>query len=275
MCLAALDATQWDDLEVIVVDNGSTDGTSETTRRCAPDAIMIRSERNLGFAGGNNLGLVRATGDVLVLLNDDCEVRADWLTEWMAAADALPDWGVLGCKLLYPGGKTIQHAGGVIEPNALTKHLGYMEPDDGRFDELRRCDYVTGAAFAIKREVMEKIGLLDPEYFPIYFEENDYCARAARAGFGVYYVPRAVVIHHESMTTKKLSFGFLCKYHRNRLRFMIKNFSAEELRRAMRQEAKWLIGHRPWDVALPLLRAYGHCLLRAPRLYRARKENLA
>lgn len=272
--LRAVQATRWPRFEIVVVDNGSTDRTSEVTRRIAPEARCLRVERNLGFAGGNNVGLAEARGDVLVLLNDDCEPRPDWLAAWMDAARSRPEWGVLGAKLLYPDGRTIQHAGGVMEPNGLTKHLGYMETDEGQHDTPRECDYVSGAAFAIRRDVLERVGPLDAAYFPIYFEENDFCARVRRAGFGVHYIPAAAVIHHESMTTKKLSFGFLKKYHRNRLRYVIKNFDAPQLRRAARREIGWLVRAHPWDCYIPVALAYAHALWRLPELLRARRETL-
>jgi len=272
-CLKSVLESDWSDLELIVVDNGSTDRTTEAIKSAAPGAKLIRAEKNLGFAGGNNLGIAEATGNIIVLLNDDCEPRHDWLKAWAAAGETLPDWGVMGCKLLYPGSDVIQHAGGLLEPNALTKHIGYMEHDRGQYGEVRRCDYVTGAAFAIRREALERVGTLDPEYFPIYFEECDFCFRVARAGYGVYYVPAAVVVHHESMTTKRMSYGFLCKYQRNRLRFIIKNFDGPRLRRAIRREIGWLVRDRPWDCLLPLARAYIYALLHASALSRARREN--
>jgi GT2 family glycosyltransferase len=274
-CLRAVYQSDWPNLEVIVVDNGSADRTSEVTKREAPQAMVIRAERNLGFAGGNNLGLERAQGELLVLLNDDCEPYPGWLKALAQAADELPDWGVLGCKLLYPGDeKIIQHAGGLVEANALSKHVGYGERDEGQHNGRTRCAYVTGAAFAIRRETLERVGLLDAGFFPIYYEELDFCYRAARAGYGSYYVPDAEVIHHESMTTKRLSFGFLCKYHRNRLRFIIRNFDRGQLRRAMRRECSWLIRHRPWGDFAPLLLAYGRALLGIVPLWRARRRLL-
>ena len=273
-CLRSVYQSDWPNLEVIVVDNGSADRTSEVTRSEAPEAIVIRAERNLGFAGGNNLGLERAKGELLVLLNDDCEPHPGWLKALVQSADELPDWGILGCKLLYPGGEIIQHAGGLIEANALTKHVGYGERDEGQHNRRTRCAYVTGAAFAIRRETMERIGLLDADFFPIYFEEIDFCFRAERAGYGSYYVPGAEVIHHESMTTKRLSYGFLCKYHKNRLRFMARNFDRGQLMRAMRCELGWLLRHRPWDVLLPLLQAYGRSLLGFFPLWRSRRQVL-
>ena len=271
-CLQAVRGSDWTDLEVIVVDNGSTDGTGDVVRRLDPEAIVIRAERNLGFAGGNNLGIEQARGDMVVLLNDDCEPRPGWLGALVGGAADLANWGVLGCKLLYPGGRIIQHAGGWVQANGLTGHLGYGQEDRGQYAGPFSCDYVTGAAFAISRQALETVGLLDPEYFPIYFEELDYCRRLRQAGFGVYCVPEAEVIHHESQTTGRMSAGFLRKYHRNRLRFVLKMFSRQELARAGRAEITWLIRNRPWDVLLPLAWAYGRTALSAPALWQARRQ---
>jgi len=174
-----------------------------------PQVTLLRAGRNLGFAGGNNLGIRKAQGDIIVLLNDDTEVAPDWLSVARRSIESLPDWGILGAKLLYPDKTTIQHAGGTIQPNALTQHIGNGEIDIGQYDTIKQCDYVTGAAFFIRREVVDTIGLLDEGYFPIYFEEVDYCFRARAAGYEVYYVPGIKVLHYESRTTKKLSRGFL------------------------------------------------------------------
>lgn len=244
--LDSLRDLDYEDYEVIVVDNGSTDNLAEVVLEDYPEARLIRSPVNLGFAGGNNLGLRQAQGDILVLLNDDTEVRPEWLKAWALAADENPKWGILGCKLLYPGGRTIQHAGGVVAPNGNTTHLGYEEEDRGQFDETASCDYVTGAAMAIRREAFQRIGPLDEKYFPIYFEETDYCFQARRAGFDVLYVPGAVVIHHESRTQGRGSFRFMVRYTRCRMRFLVKCFSGRELRQAAWHELKWW--RRPFSV---------------------------
>lgn len=256
VCLESVLGSEYSPFEVIVVDNGSSDGTSKLVTENFPQVKLLRAGRNLGFAGGNNLGLKAAQGEILVLLNDDTAVSPDWLTAAVKAAEQLPDWGIFGARLLYPDQQTIQHAGGIVGANALTQHIGNGEIDRGQYNKIRECDYVTGAAFFIRRELMQKIGLLDEGYFPIYFEEVDYCWRARRLGYKVYYIPHIKVYHYESRTTRKFSPGFLYKYHRNRIRFILKNFGINELWRALKCELKWLWQNRPADLLLPLLKAY-------------------
>ena len=264
-CLDALFATKWESFDVIVVDNGSTDRTSELVRS-RPDIKLIRSSKNLGFAGGNNLGLKEARGDWVILLNDDTEVYPDWLAALNKAANEHPEAGILGCKLLYPGGEVIQHAGGRLEPNGLSKHIGYLEEDRGQYDEITTCDYVTGAAMAISRKTIDKIGPLDKGFFPIYFEEIDYCVQARKAGLEVLYVPAARVIHHESRTTERYSPGFLYKYHKNRLRFLFKNKTPCQLLGALKYEFLWLIRNKPKDTYFPLLKSWLYIIPRIPFL---------
>jgi len=269
--LESLRATDYDRYEVIVVDNGSTDNLAEVVKTGFPEALLIQSPINLGFAGGNNLGMRQAQGAVLVLLNDDTEVRPGWLRAWAEAMRERPRWGVLGCKLLYPGGRLIQHAGGVVESNGQTHHIGYEQEDDGRFDAMLACDYVTGAAIALRRAMTLRLGPLDEKYFPIYFEETDYCWQARRVGYEVLYVPGAVVIHHESRTQGRFSFRFVFRYTRCRMRFLLKCFSRRELLRAARQELRWWrrFGNRAFY--LPFLAGYAAALLGLPSLVRDRK----
>lgn len=270
LCLRSIFAIDSEDYEVIVVDNGSTDDTSKVVKEGFPKAELIRSERNLGFAGGNNVGIDAAKGDVVVLLNDDTEVHPNYFKALRDAASRLSDWGVLGCKLLYPDKKTIQHAGAAIKPNAHTMHFGNGETDEGQYDEIRECDYVTGAAFAINRRALDAIGALDAGYFPIYFEEVDYCFRAKKAGLKSYYIPDAVVYHYESRTTKVLSFGFYVKYNKNRIRFVIKNYTFRELLRFAKNEVKWFYENKPFDLLPSLIVAYLYNLLNLPRTLCAR-----
>ncbi|MBN1865735.1 glycosyltransferase family 2 protein [Candidatus Sumerlaeota bacterium] len=256
--------TDYPAFEVIVVDNGSTDDLAEVVRRDYPEVRLIRAPVNLGFAGGNNLGIREAQGDAIVLLNDDTEVRPGWLKAWAKAASEHPRWGVLGAKLLYPDGRTIQHAGGRIQPNGQTYHFGYEQEDDGRFDRLIPCDYVTGACIALRRETVSELGLLDEKYFPIYFEETDYCWQVRRVGYEVLYVPDAVVVHHESRTQGRYSFRFVYRYTRCRIRFLLKCFSKEDLVRALVAELRWWFRRQKPTFYLPYLWAYLHGLVYMP-----------
>lgn len=271
-CLHALMRSTYTHREIIVVDNGSTDGTGDVARRHA-GVIVLRAETNLGFAGGNNLGLAKARGDFFILLNDDTEVDPGWLEPIAQAAMTLPDWGLLGCLLVYPGGQRIQHAGAYIERNGLTKHYGYGAPMPSGPMPIARVPYVTGAALVINRPLIGLLGPLDEAYWPIYFEETDLCWRAQEIGFACYLVPASRVVHHESMTTGIYSRGFLMKYHRNRWRFILKNFPRRDLLRAFRAELGWLRRHRPGDHVVPLLHATGATLLHLPSILSARRRN--
>lgn len=271
-CLSAVLRSTYPKLEVIVVDNGSSDGTGDVARRFG-GVKVLRSERNLGFAGGNNLGLAAAKGDFFVLLNDDTEVAPDWLEPLAEAVMALPDWGILGCLLLYPGGERIQHAGGYIESNGLTKHFGYGEPLPAEPLPVARVPYVTGAAFVINRFMYGLLGPLDEKYFPIYFEETDLCWRAAEVGFASYVVPASRVVHHESMTQGVYSRVFLRRYHRNRWRFILKNFPRRDLLRAVRAEMRWLRDPHTGDHVGPLLHALLHTALRLPAILVDRRRS--
>ena len=221
-CLEALLAQDYSSFEVLVVDNGSIDGTPELVARRFPQVRLIRNQRNLGFAAGNNVGLRTASGDLLVLLNADTQVHPGWLT---ALADAFDDpaTGVAGCKLLYPDG-SIQHAGGfVYGPRGEADHQGRYAPDDGRFDNLVDIEYATGAALAIRRTVLDQIGLLDEGFSPIYYEDIDLCYRVRAAGWRVVYVSQASVTHYESTTFGAETYERKFALHQGRLRFLFKH----------------------------------------------------
>jgi len=221
-CLEALAAQDYPALEILVVDNGSTDGTPDIVAQRFPQARLICNHRNLGFSAGNNVGLRAASGELLVLLNVDTQVHASWLA---ALADAFgdPSIGIAGCKLLYPDG-SIQHAGGfVYGPRGEADHLGRFAPDDGRFDKPAEVEYVTGAALAVRRTVLDQIGLLDEGFSPIYYEDTDLCFRARAAGWRVVYVPQAVVTHYESTTFSAETYERKSALHQGRLRFLLKH----------------------------------------------------
>ncbi|MBN1593347.1 MAG: glycosyltransferase family 2 protein [Candidatus Coatesbacteria bacterium] len=272
-CLKSLFESDYSNIEVIVVDNGSSDSTAAIVRERFPRAKLISTGENLGFAGGNNVGLAATDADIVILLNDDTTVRPNMVSEIANFMASDPDAGIVGCKILYPDGKTIQHAGAAVLPNGLTKHYGYGETDEGQFERVFDVAYVTGAAIAIRREVMDKIGHLDAGYFPIYFEEVEYCERARRAGFRVVYLPSAVLLHYESQVTVKASFGFYVRYHLGRLRFVLKNFTGKKMLRFMKEEIRWLRMAGLREQGKPLGLAYLKTLLRLPAILFARRRD--
>lgn len=221
-CLDALLAQNYTDFEIIAVDNASSDDSADFVAEKYPQVRLIRNGRNLGFAGGCNVGLRAAQGDVLVLLNQDTIVQPGWLKALVGALDD-PGVGVAGCKILYPDGETVQHAGGWIEwPLGLAYHYGKGENDTGQWNNSRTVEYVTGAAMAFRRDVLERVGPLDEDFWPGYFEDTDFCFRVREAGYEVWYTSNAVVLHRE--TTSFVDPAILsCHYHRGRLRFLLKH----------------------------------------------------
>lgn len=242
--------------EIIVVDNGSSDATPEIVRRDFPGFVLIQTGRNLGFAGGNNAGMLAASGEIMVLLNDDTEVPADWLARLAAPFDRDPKIAAAGCKLLYPDGKTIQHAGGKILANGNTEHLGYGEADRGQWDEPGERFYVTGAALALRRAALEQTGLLDPEFFPIYFEEVDLQKRLAGAGWKIRYEPAAKLIHFESQSQGLASARFVYRYTRNRIRYLAMHGPPQGWGAAFREEKRFFRQMKRDGHAGPMLKAY-------------------
>ncbi len=222
------------DYSVLVVDNGSTDGTADIVASEFADVALIRNRHNLGFASGNNIGLQAVLGsgtdtpDVIVLLNQDTEVAPDWLAHLLAALEQYPDAGIVGCKIFDLDGKTLQHTGGQLAmPLAIPQHRGAGEPDSGQYDQIEPVDYVTGAAMAIRRTVLDRIGLLDAGFAPAYFEDTDLCYRAREAGFGVLYVPTATLRHAEGARSQSAYHQRI--YHRNRMRFVLRHAPLEQL----------------------------------------------
>jgi GT2 family glycosyltransferase len=242
LCLEALELQTYENREVIVVDNASSDGTLRVVEESAYNPKVVRSERNLGCAGGNNLGWRAAKGEIIVFLNPDAVPRKEWLENLVAPFLSRSDVVITGSKLYYPNSHRIQHAGGILYPNAMCDHFGNGELDHGQYDTQQEVDYVTGAAIAVRRDFLQALGGLDEDYFPAYYEETDLCFRARRKGFKVLYVPTAVVYHYESPILKKLSRGFYRTFYRSRIRFLMKNYSLRDwLFRFLPFEVKWFL----------------------------------
>lgn len=268
-CLEALQAQGDSDFEVIAVDNASSDGSADFIAQQYPQVRLLRNPVNRGFAGGCNKGLQVAEGELLILLNQDTQVQPGWL-EALRERLADPRVGIVGCKILHPDG-WIQHAGGWIEwPLGIAHHLGQGEPDDtGQWDVARTVEYTTGAAMAFRRDVVERIGLLDEGFWPAYFEDTDFCFRAREAGYEVWYEPRAVLLHYVTTSLKDPA-EISRVYQRGRLRFLLKHllperFLAELVPAEMAYQPEALKGE---GLALPL--AYLEAIVMAPRLLQQR-----
>jgi GT2 family glycosyltransferase len=200
-CLASLRSTS-----TICIDNASADGTAEAVRERFPEVEVVRTTRNLGYAGGNNAGIRRALergADWVLLLNNDTVVDGALEPALAAAAQARPDAGVLACKVLAAEQpKRLMYAGGRFNPwlGYSGRLTGHGRRDDGRFDRLRDVDRATGEAMAVSRPAVERAGLLDETLFA-YVEEVEWCLRIRAAGFAVVFVPEARVWHRGAAST--------------------------------------------------------------------------
>ncbi|MCL4832186.1 MAG: glycosyltransferase family 2 protein [Caldilineaceae bacterium] len=246
-------------LEVIVVDNGSVDRAPAIVQSEFPDARLIRNSRNLGFAGGCNVGLAAATGDLLVLLNQDTLVQPGWLAG-LARALNDPQVGIAGSLALLPDGATVQHAGGIIDwPLGIARHRGQGESLAGPWKESAEVAFVTAASLAMRREVWEKIGSLDEGFGPGYYEDVDLCLRAQAAGYGVVYAPASRLLHSESGSFTDSPFTRWARL-RGRLRFCLKHLPPQRfLHEFLPAEADYqptvLAGDRQGQVARAYLEA--------------------
>ncbi|HLA69399.1 MAG TPA: glycosyltransferase family 2 protein [Bacteroidota bacterium] len=225
-CIASLHASSLRDIDLIVVDNASTDGSVAQLRATHPDLHLICNTENLGFSAGNNVGIRRAletdSGYVL-LLNNDTIVDTRALEVMIQTMEENPEAGIVGAKILYfdqPG--TVWFAGGQFNRNSgFGKHFGLGKPDDGSFDAVRPCDFITGCCLLARREVFDQIGLLDEDFFA-YLEDVDFCMRARDKGFTILYQPRARIHHKVSSTTAWDSPLYLYFNLRNKIVFLRK-----------------------------------------------------
>jgi GT2 family glycosyltransferase len=202
-CIDSVSAIDYPHFEIILVDNGSTDGSVSVIRDRFPHVHCIALERNLGFAAGNNVGIeyaLKSGFDLILLLNNDTVVAPDLLHRFVDGFASEPQAGILGARIyLFSAKDTLDHLGGMwIKKEAKMHLIGFREKDPTPLPSaLIPLDYVCGACMIIKRSVFESIGMLEPRYF-LYWEENDFCLRAKRAGFLCFSSPEARIWHKVS-----------------------------------------------------------------------------
>jgi GT2 family glycosyltransferase len=206
-CLDSLRKLDYTNIEVVLVDNGSGDGSAERLASEFPEVRLIKNETNLGFPAGNNVAIVDAmqrNPEYFLLLNNDTLVAPDFLSKLVAVAESDKRIGVVNPKILYfePSDR-IWFAGGFYKPWWGTGRVrGQNRRDVGKYNETQEISFVTGCAFLIKSEVVRQIGLLDESYF-LGYEDLDWTVRAMKAGFRAFYVGSAVIWHKASYDTKK------------------------------------------------------------------------
>ena len=213
-------------MEVIVVDNASTQDEASVISKRFPQVKVIRSEQNLGFAGGNNLGIKEAKGRYILLINNDTyfiDFNIDALIEKLESSDNI---GIVCPKLRFAwGNNPIQFAGYTPLTNITVRNqaIGFGEEDHGQYEQFHPTPYAHGAAMLIKREAIDKVGLM-PECFFLYYEEIDWSMMFTRAGYEIWYDPACTVYHKESQTTGQNSPLRTYYITRNRLLLVKRNY---------------------------------------------------
>ena len=213
-------------MEVIVVDNGSHEDEATVIELLYPNVIVIRSNKNLGFAGGNNLGIKAAKGKYLFLINNDTFLDSHFDTKQLTERlESRPEVAIVCPKIRFSwSNRPIQFAG-YTKLSAITlrnRAIGCCEEDNGQYDIPNPTPYAHGAAMLIKREAMEKVGLM-PECYFLYYEELDWSLMFTRNGYKIWYDPACVIYHKESQTTGQDSPLRTYYITRNRLLFARRN----------------------------------------------------
>ena len=215
-----------DNLEVIVVDNASTQDEASIITEQYPQVKVIRSKRNLGFAGGNNLGIKEAKGKYILLINNDTFFKEFNIEALIERLESSNKTGIVCPKLRFAwGSNLIQFAGYTPLTNITVRNhaIGFGEEDHGQYDTAHPTPYAHGAAMLIKREAIENAGLM-PECFFLYYEEIDWSMMFTRAGYEIWYDPTCTVYHKESQTTGKNSPLRTYYITRNRLLLVKRNY---------------------------------------------------
>ena len=210
------------DIEIIVVDNNSIIDPVPQWKEKYPTVKFIRAEKNLGFTGGNNLGMKYAKGDYIFVINNDTEVTASLIGRLVETLEQHPEIGVISPKINYFEDPGMLQYTGYTKMNYYTarnKCIGQYEKDEGQYDYLTgKTGYAHGAAMLVKREALEKAGLLSDNFF-IYYEELDWCERIKKAGYEIWVDMQALLYHKESITVGKQSAFKEYYMTRNRILF--------------------------------------------------------
>lgn len=226
-CLESLRRQSYPDFEIILVDDGSTDGSAAWVAEHYPEVRLIRLEQHLGFAGANNVGIRAAGGRYIVTLNNDTRADPDWLRELIGGL-AAPDIGMVAAQMLvWDRPDTLDSAGIKVDWAGFGWNLSAGQPANTaacRRDVFGPC---AGAAL-YRREMLEQIGLFDEDFYT-YYEDIDLAWRAQRAGWRCLYVPTARVLHYHSATGGKASPRKIFLLSRNRWWTIAKNVDARDL----------------------------------------------
>ncbi len=249
-CLGSLRRQTNQNFEVILVDNGSSDGSQEYVRNFYPDVQFLELGQNLGFTGACNAGYEIASGDIVILLNNDTEVDSSWLDAILNAFERVPEAGSVASKmLLYDQRDMIHTAGDYYRVNGIPGNRGVWQQDNGQYDQESFVFGACGGAAAYRKELLEDIGFLDDAFY-FSCEDVDLAWRIHHSGHKVLYVPDAIVYHKLKASSGSSAIG---SYYdgRNFLYVIWKNYPTSLLRKYWKA-----IVRAQWQISLDALRSW-------------------
>jgi GT2 family glycosyltransferase len=205
-CLESLSGLDYPNSRIVVSDNASSDQSVEAVRREYPSATILANPENLGFAGGNNVGIryaLQQGADYVWLLNNDTILERNALSTLVQVAESDPAIGILGGKIYYYSDRDVlSFAGATIAwDKGRSPHIGRGESDRGQYDTVHDVDRVSGCSMLVRKDVCERVGLFDEDFF-LYAEDVDWCVRAKIAGYRCVYVPASRIFHKEAASVK-------------------------------------------------------------------------
>lgn len=232
-CLASLSKITYPNWELIIVDNGSTDGSDLIYKKFSNlknKSRLIKNAKNVGFAKANNKGYEKSTGEFILLLNNDTKVEKDFLIKMVNKLESDPTVGVIQPKIyLMDQPNYLDNAGSFFTLSGFLVHWGFGQHDSGEFNKEQVVFSVKGACLLTKRKIIEKVGLFDSD-FVSYFEETDFCHRVWLLGLSSLYFPKTFIKHKVGYTSKKLDvFSVNYQSLKNRILSMLKNLSITNL----------------------------------------------
>jgi len=223
--LESLRLVTYSNFEILIVDNASPTKSPDIIKEKYPEVQLIVSEKNLGFAGGNNIAIKQTKGDYILLLNNDTEVKPDFLESLVELMESDKKIGIASSKILYFYEDNMIQYAGIAALNPITSRGesdGDKEIDNGQYNEVKETYYPHGACMMIRKSVVEEIGLLYEGYF-LYYEEYDFADRVRQAGYKIYFQPNSCILHKESISTGKNSPLKTYYLNRNRVLFLRRN----------------------------------------------------
>jgi len=291
-CLDSVLAQTFRDIETIVVDNGSADGSSEFLESRYGDRLrLIALPDNLGYAGGNNRGIEGAGGTWVVFLNNDTQVDPRWLEELAGAIRRHPDAAVFACKVLnYFRRDEIDTVGHLLYPDGINRGRGRLEKDRGQYDREEEVFFPSGCAAAYRKDLLDAIGGFDESFFA-YGDDTELGLRARLYGARCLLAPAAVVYHKYSETTGTYSEFKVYQVERNRVWVLMKCFPlrwillspfytifrmthhATAALRGRGASGRFTEKGSAWRLFRTVLRAYRDALARMPSVLAERRRN--